>query len=438
MLFHLQRKVIVSNITFTMKSLYIFFILCLPSLTFCQDKITGKVVSEKGEALPGASVFISNTTIGANTNAQGEFVLAKVPGGNAEIVVSYVGYEVASVVIPAAARNKRYVIKLQPRTADLTTVIVGNFDKRGWKKWGNTFSDAFIGTSAYTKGCDIKNKDVIRFNYNKKTNQLHAYAGEPLLVENKLLGYNLSVTMVNFVYDLPAKNVDYQVYSLFTEMQGTDDQQLEWKKNRADVYSLSLMHFMRALYANNCKNEGFQVRMIDRTPNQEKRRVQALYKSTFLKIKDSAGTGGMKEIAIYNLTENNFSKDSLLYYRSILKQNDRTENLHLELAGFKDIASQTDSGTVLFHFNDILQITYIKAKEPVEYASYKNKLYPDVHAPPGAAVLRVYPNTELTLTQSIPVEINENGYFNNIDLYVQGFWGWWEKMATKLPYEYEP
>ena len=84
-----------------------------------------------------------------------------------------------------------------------------------------------------------------------------------------------------------------------------------------------------------------------------------------------------------------------------------------------------------------MQITYIKVKEPVEYAAYKNKQYPDVNTP-ESAMQRVYPNTELTLTQGIPVEINESGYFNNIDLFMYGFWGWWERIATKLPYEYEP
>lgn len=419
-----------------MKPFAILFLLFLPSLIFCQDKIFGRVVSEKGEALHGASVFISNTTIGVYTDAKGEFVLSKVPAGNVEIVVSFVGYEVTSVTIRAAERGKRYIIKLQLQSSNLTDVIVGNYDKRGWKKWGDIFTAAFIGTSFYAKHCDITNKDAIRFIYNKKTNQLHAYASEPLLVENKSLGYNISVTMVDFVYDISTKEVDYQVYSLFSEMQGTDDHILEWKKNREDVYSLSLMHFMRSLYARNLKNEGFQVRIIDRNPNHEKQRVQALYKNSFGKIKDSLGMQ-MKENAVNKLIEDEFSRDSLQYYHNILKQNDRTENLHLELAGFKDIARQTDSGSVLLHFNDYLQVTYIKMKEPQEYTAYKNKLYPDINTP-DAVSQRMYPNTELSLTHGIPIEINENGYFNNIDLFMQGFWGWWEKMTTKLPYEYEP
>lgn len=420
-----------------MKCISLLLIVCVPLLTFCQQKISGKVVSEKGEALEGASVFITNTSIGDNTNAKGEFELNKVPNGNVEIVVSFIGYKVTSVEIPAAAHNKRYLIMLQPQSKDLSTVMIGNYDKRGWKKWGNTFIAAFIGTSSYAKQCKIINTDAILFTFNKKTNKLQAYASAPLLVENKSLGYNISVTMVDFLYDLSTKNVDYQIYSLFTEMHGTDDQELEWKKNRADAYSLSLMHFMRALYARNFKNEGFQVREIERSQNPEKQRVQALYINSFSKIKDSLVSEQMKEEAVNKLIEKNLSKDSLPYYRSVLEQDDRTGNLHLELLSFKDIASQTDGGTVVFNFNDYLQITYIKTKEPPEYAAYKNGLYPDINASIPTSQ-RLYPTTELTLTQSIPLEINENGYFNNIDLFIQGFWGWWEKMATKLPYEYEP
>ncbi len=420
-----------------MKRILFLLMVCQPLLTFCQQMISGKVVSEKGEPLQGASVFITNTTIGDNTDAKGAFVLNKVPGGNVEIVVSFIGYEVTSVVIPAAARNKRYIIRLRLQSIDLSTIMLGNYDKRGWKKWGNTFITAFIGTSSYAKHCDITNKDVIQFIYNKKTNQLHAYAGEPLLIENKSLGYNIAVTMINFTYDISTKNVDYQVYSLFTEIQGTEDQELEWKQNRAGAYLLSLTHFLRALYAQNLKNEGFQVRVIEKNVNPEKQRVQALFKESFLKIKDSSGDEEMKDNAINKLIEKSIDKDSLMYYHRVLAQDDRTGNLHLELLTFKDIASHTDSATVLLRFNDYLQVTYIKTKEPPEYTAYKNKLYPGSYSADNASQ-RIYPSTELTLMYDIPLEINENGYFNNIDLYMQGFWGWWERIATRLPNGYEP
>ncbi len=55
--------------------------------------ITGKVVTENGEALPGASVVIKGSTIGTSTNMEGEFKL-EVPGKNpTTLVISFVGFE---------------------------------------------------------------------------------------------------------------------------------------------------------------------------------------------------------------------------------------------------------------------------------------------------------------------------------------------------------
>lgn len=420
-----------------MKLFSIIFILGLSPTAFCQEKISGKVISEKGEALQQVSVFISNSSIGTYTDAKGEFTLSRLPEGTVTIIVSHISYEVATVSVPAAARNKRYIIQMQPKSNDLAGVLVGKYDKRGWKKWGDTFTEVFIGTSSYAKDCILKNTDAIYFNFNQKTKHLRAYTNENLVIENKALGYRMTVTLADFMYDLSAKVVDYQVYTLFAEMEGTDDEEAEWQKNRAAVYSLSMVHFMRALYARNFRNEGFQLRWIEMKANAEKQRVQALYKNKFAKIKDSIGSAQMAGISINKLIEKTFSKDSLSYYNKVLKEEDRTGNLHLELLGFKDIARSTDSNTVLFHFDGYLQITYTKTKEPEEYTAYKNKIF-GASNPSETNNLRSYPSTELTLTQGIPIEVTEKGYFNNIDLFITGFWGWWEKMATKLPYEYEP
>ena len=420
---------------------FLIIFLWFPAIALCQDKILGKVLSNKGEALHGASVFISNTTIGTTTNANGEFVLEHLPAGSINLTVSFVGYEVTTVLIAKDMRSKHYLIQLQPKSNELKAVIIGNYDKRGWKKWGTTFINAFIGTSAYAKDCSIANKDVIRFIYNDKTKQLHAYADEPLLIENAALGYHIAVTLADFSYETITGIVDYQVYSLFTEMEGTDDQELQWKTNREKVYAYSLLHFMRALYNQNLKNEGFQVRVIESMPNSEKQRVQELYKSKFITIKETLKDAVANDIIINKEIEKLFTKDSLAYYKEVLTQEDRTSNMHIELKSFKDIASRTDSNTVIFHFNDYLQVTYSKAKEPKEYVKFKNKLYIDrniITSTDMKDVFQGYPSTTLSLTQGIPLEIAENGYFINIDLFMDGFWGWWEKMATTLPYEYEP
>lgn len=420
-----------------MKSFSFFIVLTFPILIYCQDQLKGKVTTGTGEALRGAGVFISNTTIVTTTNVNGDFVLNHLPAGDISLVVSYVGYETTTTLVVPSLRTKRYLIQLQSQSNELKAVVIGKYDKRGWKKWGETFTDAFIGTSALAKNCVITNQDVIRFLYNEHTKQLHAYADVPLQIENHSLGYHISVNLMDFTYDVTDHVVDYRVYSLFTEMEGTEDKQEEWKRNRKKAYALSLLRFMRTLYNRNFRNEGYQVRTIESTSNVEKGRVQELYKSKFDLLKDS-----LKDVDIVNKQiEKLFSKDSLTYYKKVLAEEDRTANMHFDLQNFKDMASATDSNTVLLHFKDYLQITFSKAKEPEEYLTYKNKLYIEKGLLTKADVKemnRGYPSTLLSLTQGIPIQIAENGHFTNTDLFMDGFWGWWEKIATALPYEYEP
>lgn len=54
-------------------------------------KIGGRVVDEKGDPLPGASVRIEGTTYGAMTNAEGYYTVT-LPEGNYKMAVTFVGY----------------------------------------------------------------------------------------------------------------------------------------------------------------------------------------------------------------------------------------------------------------------------------------------------------------------------------------------------------
>ena len=425
-----------------MKYNCLIILLLFPAISFCQDTLRGKVISEKGMPMQGASVFISNTSIGMQTNANGGFALTKLPAGNIKIVISYVGYEPVAVAIAATARSKQYVIQLQPKNNELAAITIANYNKNGWKKWGDAFLAAFIGTSVYAEKCIIKNTDVINFIYTPATKLLHAYADEPLIIENRALGYQITVTLVDFIYDFTTRNVDYRVYSLFRQMEGTDDEMAQWNRNRAKVYSLSLMHFMRALYVHNLKNEGFEMRLLEKKKNAEKERIQELYKQQYSIIKYASDSSELKGNITNRMIEKSFSKDSLKYYRKILAQDDRIVKLHTELLNSNNIAKQTDSNTLVLHFTDYIQVTYKKAKEPEEYVAYLNEnnqastLIDAVNS--KVNVPRNYPVTEFNLEQGIPIEIAENGYYNNVDLFMNGFWGWWERIATTLPYEYEP
>ena len=55
-------------------------------------KITGTVLDEMNEGLPGASVAVKGTTTGTITDFDGNFSIS-VPGTKSVLVISFIGYQ---------------------------------------------------------------------------------------------------------------------------------------------------------------------------------------------------------------------------------------------------------------------------------------------------------------------------------------------------------
>ena len=63
-------------------------------------RITGRVVeAETGDELPGANVFLRNTSLGAATDASGRYLITRVPVGTYTLEVRYLGFEPQSAEI---------------------------------------------------------------------------------------------------------------------------------------------------------------------------------------------------------------------------------------------------------------------------------------------------------------------------------------------------
>ena len=99
-----------------MKKLFIGLALCLVTTTlWAQSSLKGKVLNAQSkEALSGASVWIENLRKGAVTDMDGEFSLDKLPNGNVQIRVSYLGFEtqMLSLNLP---NKEDLVIELAPK-----------------------------------------------------------------------------------------------------------------------------------------------------------------------------------------------------------------------------------------------------------------------------------------------------------------------------------
>ena len=74
------------------KQLLFVAALLLSVVAMAQTKVTGKVVDETNEPLPGASVVIKGTSTGGQTDFDGNFTL-NAPSNSGTLVISFIGYE---------------------------------------------------------------------------------------------------------------------------------------------------------------------------------------------------------------------------------------------------------------------------------------------------------------------------------------------------------
>lgn len=380
--------------------------------------VTGKVVdAETGRPVTGASVFLSNTSIGNAANNEGVFTLHNIPVGKFDLVASSLGYETHFETINAATLKEGVTIKLKPKPNELASVVVGTYEKNGWAKWGKLFTEEFIGISSNSFNCIIKNREVIKFRYSKKRNYLEAFADEPLLIENRALGYVLRYKLEGFAHDFKSGVISYYGFPLFEEMSGNARKMKKWDENRKEAYYGSMTHFMRSLFKNKIMENGFEVKKLVKKQNLEKKRIKAMYKY----LAGADGNGNF---------EDRLPKDSVTYYNSVLRQPDATNVLYNTPLPGDSIAYAEDSVTVGVAFDDYLQVTYKNKREPSEYQQRMS-----MQDSPETG----YMTSTLYLVNGRPVFTSYNGsYYSPQDLLTSGYWAWSEKICNMLPFDYWP
>ncbi len=85
-----------------------------PSLAGPTGKIAGRVVDKSNQApLPGASVQLEGTTLGAAADHNGAFVILNVPPGNYTARVNFIGYNPVAVANVRVAINQTTMLKLE-------------------------------------------------------------------------------------------------------------------------------------------------------------------------------------------------------------------------------------------------------------------------------------------------------------------------------------
>ena len=376
-------------------SFLIVLLLCLSCLRVGAQNtvLTGTIKdSASGKPLAGVSVFLNGTSKGTVTRNDGSFALA-IPPGRYELIASAIGY--ATYLTGVNSRSLPASLKIALHTAadELASVTIEPFVKDGWKRYGKTFLQYFIGTTENAADCTIRNKEALRFHFYLKSNRLSVTAVDPLLIENKALGYELEYRLERFVLDYANHIVSYYGYPLFRDIPTDDDaKKKKWESKRQLAYMGSMMHFMRSLYSRSVREEGFLVKYQVPVPNIEKKRVREIYQPNITKV-------------------DSIPIDTLHHYWEVLREPDYFMQTVTDPDGLLTI--QKDETHVMF-FNEDCTVIYGNPKRGIAYAE-----------------------SSIRLMNQHPIAIDENGsYYPQTEVLSLQSWSLTENISNLLPRDF--
>ena len=402
------------------KAITFLLIFCLSLPALCQKNIEGRVVDANDKKpLLFANVFISNTTKGQQTDEKGRFKLTNVPSGTLDLVISYVGYKTFSLQLKADTLKKPLLIMLNADAIELQGVTVKRI-KDGFKKYFYLFEEGFMGKTEFSKDCKLKNPKALNFSMDNNDSELVIRAEEPLIIENKALGYVVKYQLEEFRYHFKERYMSYWGYPFFEEVKTKSDRrQKQWVENRNKAYYGSAIHFFKALTEQKLNEEGYAVYKLIR----EKKKMF----SVPLVAEKRDSTGNLISEA---------SKEKMMVDSTDIKLKVNQSLKKLATSGFSGyvqyLVSTPLKETELINrhedifaldFTDYLYIVYNKEFEEPQFleAGQKN-----------------IPQTSIMAMLESPALVEKNGHLiNPLAVVFEGRWGY-EKIGELLPLDYLP
>ena len=244
---------------FTIVNLLLTLLIIVFSIDARGQVISGKVVdSETGDAVSFASVYLSGTTVGTVSTENGEFELDISRHPSIPLTVSAIGY--SSFTLGNIPPDELLEVYLTPILYEMTPVDISTRSlERERRSNLRVFRNQFLGRTSYARRCEILNEEDITFNYGSDRDTLIAYALKPLQIRNGALGYIITFHLERFEFYRKTGTVLYTGNFIFRDMVlGGSSGSLN-EKRRNNSYSGSVMHFFRALWANDLTAQGFSV-----------------------------------------------------------------------------------------------------------------------------------------------------------------------------------
>jgi hypothetical protein len=240
------------------------WILLIISSGYAQEyntKIHGYIFDETtGEPIEDANVYIANSTWGSSTNRDGYYSFKQIIPGAHDLVVTIIGYEYRSKrFLLESNSEQKFDFQLKPVIYETETTIVEGEIPDEWLEDLEFFERYFLGETDFSDDCEIKNKEVLNF---KELNNsiFEAKAIQPLIIENRSMGYSIECVLINFVYNYDLNTYAWSIKPKFIDLEPEDeDQSAEWDENRYEAFEGSVYHFLRSFVAKSLPEDGFDI-----------------------------------------------------------------------------------------------------------------------------------------------------------------------------------
>jgi len=364
--------------------------------------ISGKVTDGKGETLPGATVFLTNSKMVTTANSDGVFSLNGLQPGTYELVVKMLGYNSYNQNVNIQQQSVNITAKLSANATTLNEIVINAKTDPNRARYLQLFTENFIGKSANAAQCKILNPEIIKLHYDKDKDILEAHSNDFIVIENQALGYKINYLLTRFQYDVTNDAFFYEGKPYFEEIKGSDIQQKNWADSRKTAYQGSIRHFFRALFNNTAEAEGFLVYRLQMKLVHAGVTYNAGRSATFR-------PGAKVNVLLPGKTINS---NSLLSY----VDNDFRQ---LKLNPAHDPGDTTS-----------LFVVYTKEEEsPLFYHSNDHIEIPVKPSPKKSQVSEIIPVKDGLL-------LDRNGSLSPLeDIAYSGYWTW-ERVADLMPFEY--
>jgi hypothetical protein len=155
-------------------------------------------------------------------------------------------------------KSMEIALELNPSRKVLNEIELRGVEDRKWKRQYRIFERELLGEGPNSARCEIMNPWVVNFETKKFEDFFSAHADQPLIIQNRILGYQITFLLKQF--EMKQDQLIYIGFPSFESLKVDDRDYVEnFLRNREDTFKGSTRHFLYALIQDQLQEEGFKI-----------------------------------------------------------------------------------------------------------------------------------------------------------------------------------